>query len=38
MFGLNAVSFDGKDTVVWFEKRLCAAGHQYQVEVYEEDR
>lgn len=37
IFGMNGVGTSGQDIVVWFERRLCAAGHAYQVELYEED-
>jgi len=36
-FALSGVGFRGQDIVVWFERRVCAAGHQYQVELFEED-
>lgn len=37
IYGLAGVGHGGQDVVVWFERRLCAAGHRYQVELYEED-
>lgn len=37
-FGMAGIGRSGQDVVVWMEGRLCAAGHRYQVELYEEDR
>jgi hypothetical protein len=37
VFGIRGVGTRGQDIVVWYERRLCAAGHRYQVELYEED-
>ena len=34
---LDGVNFDGKDVVVWYERRRCLAGHTYQVELWEEE-
>ncbi len=36
-FGLDGVNFDGKDCIVWYQRVQCAAGHWYQVEIYEEE-
>lgn len=35
---MAGIGRSGQDVVVWMEGRLCAAGHRYQVELYEEDR
>ena len=35
-FNLSAVSFDGSETRVWFERRACVEGHYLDVEVYED--
>lgn len=36
-FALKGVGTKGQDIIVWFERRLCAAGHRYQAELMEED-
>lgn len=32
----KAVSFDGSDTVVYYQRRYCLGGHYNDVEVYED--
>lgn len=35
-FDMRGVTFDGRNTTVYYERRLCTEGHYLDVEVYDD--